>query len=124
MQADGLLIVVGCAFSSMLLRQMNDLRRLIINREFNIDLFFGMVPAKTLYRKEHEGFVRLVNQNDSLNFNCSYVSIGEAVQSKLYIWTVDEEPNISYVGSANYSQKAFFERRDVLYKCYPNEALN
>ena len=123
MQADGLFIIAGYAFASMALRHMIDLRKLINKREFNLELIVGMVPAKTLQRRDHEGFVKLANQVDNLNFNCSYVYIGEAVHSKLYVWTNDEEPSVSYVGSANYSQKAFFERREVLYICWPDEAL-
>jgi len=123
-QADGLLIVAGYAFSSMALRHMNDLRNRVKNREFKIDLVVGMVPDRTLHRKDYEGFVRLAMQYESLNFNCSYVNVGPAVYSKFYIWTADEKPHISYVGSANYSQTAFLNRGEVLYECCPYEAFN
>ena len=123
-QADGLLIVAGYAFSSMALRHINDLRKLIKKREFKINLLVGMVPERTLHRKDHEGFVRLAEQYDGLNFNCSYVCERPAVHSKLYIWTVGQKPHISYIGSANYSQAAFLNRREVLYECCPVEAFN
>ena len=123
-QADGLLIVAGYVFSSMALRHMNDLRRYIRRREFHIDLVVGMVPDGTLHRKDHEGFLRLANQNDRINFKCSYVSMEPAVHSKLYIWTLDQEPYIAYVGSANYSQTAFLNRREVFYECCPDEAFD
>jgi hypothetical protein len=47
------------------------------------------------------------------------------IHSKVYAWLADEEPRFGFLGSANYTQLAFNERRqnEAVSTCVPTEAL-
>ena len=54
-------------------------------------------------------------------FVCSYVDMQfPSVHSKVYIWLKNDVPQTSFVGSANYTQNAFFTRqKEALSMCDP-----
>jgi hypothetical protein len=58
-------------------------------------------------------------------FQCSYRTVSPSIHSKIYVWLRDEEPRFGFLGSANYTQLAFNERKqkEALSTCLPNEAL-
>jgi hypothetical protein len=48
-----------------------------------------------------------------------------AVHSKVYIWKENNEPILSFSGSANYTQSAFFSpRKEILSQCEPKNAFD
>jgi NgoFVII restriction endonuclease. len=95
-----------------------------------ISLIVGMCSNDGLSIITHEGFKNLMNNsriitNNKSSFTCQYVVEGAPVHSKLYIWERDEKPFKVYLGSANYSQIAFSNRRrEILCECSSFEALS
>jgi hypothetical protein len=58
-------------------------------------------------------------------FECSYRTIPPPIHSKVYAWLTNFEPRFGFLGSANYTQIAFNERKqnEVISVCDPNEAI-
>ena len=121
--ANKLFIVSGYATSAMAFHHLQYLKN--FNKSINIELFIGMCPQDGLSLSNHSGFIKIIEEEYSNNFTCSYVVNAPAVHSKVYAWYKDEEPFIGFAGSANYTQSAFINKqREILVECDAKQAYN
>ena len=104
--ADELRIISGYATAAMADRHINKIKE--IKPNIKIKLIIGMCPIDGISLTNHEGFKHLVNNEFPGELECSYLCKMPAVHSKIYVWTQATEPLLSFVGSANYTQMAFF----------------
>ena len=117
--ADGLCIVSGYATAAMADRHIKSIEEIEI--DIKIKLIVGMCPVDGISLTNHKGFKHLVNDK----FECSYLYKKPAVHSKIYVWTKSDRPLIGFVGSANYTQMAFYSRqREAMAHCDPNSAFS
>jgi hypothetical protein len=93
--------------------------------DIKIKLIVGMTPFDGISLSNHKGFTKIMLEIFPNNFTCGYLHSGPPVHSKLYIWMKDGIPKISFVGSANYTQKAFNElkQKELLTQCDSSIAL-
>jgi Predicted HKD family nuclease len=106
---DTLHILSGYATSSMMKRHLELLDALSdeTNCKVKIHLIIGMIPQNGLSTIEHEGFKSIISSRHDIE--CSYVMTGRpATHAKTYIWLKSGIPQKAFIGSANYSQNAFF----------------
>lgn len=106
--ADSLSIISGFATPAMATRHLVDIAesKLLIPR---VSLIVGMCPANSISLTSHRGFNNLVNDKMyGKYFCCSYVTQKPPVHTKLYIWHKGDKPYKAFIGSANYTQNAFF----------------
>lgn len=116
--ADELRIISGFATSAMASRHLEDLQQ--INPSAKISLLVGMCPTDGISLGNHKGFQGLVSDN----FKCSYVKEPPAVHGKIYVWYRQNTVIKSFIGSANYTQNAFFARqRETLADFSDNDLL-
>lgn len=124
--ADKLKIVSGYSTHTMASWHITEIMSRI-QRRVCIDLIVGMCPLDGISISAHYGFIKLVTEHGidaQTPFVCQYVTEGLPVHSKLYLWEREGKPFLAYTGSANYTQPAFFGRRDeILEDCNPNDAL-
>jgi NgoFVII restriction endonuclease len=120
--ADKLLIVSGYATSAMAFHHLEAVRRAGLSVE--VDLIVGMPPQDGLSLSNHKGFQKIVEEDYSGKFSCSYVYNRPSVHSKVYTWLNRGKPVISFVGSANYSQNAFLQQREALVRCDPGAGMD
>lgn len=118
-----LLIVSGYATSAMAfhhLRELDNLGR----TDIEIKLIVGMSSAEGVAVSNHNGFKQIVNDYGG-RFQCSYRTSTPPTHSKMYLWLTNDEPRLSFLGSANYTQTAFNERRqkEILTECNNRDAL-
>ncbi len=111
------------------------------NKEFvkgiSVDIIVGMTKS-SLSLKKHNDICRLMKQlNDSSgmpNVTCRYIKSGPEVHSKIYLWGKTTEGisdfDLAYCGSLNYTNNAFYKRRESVSSCnaarayaYYNELL-
>ena len=124
--ANTLKIVSGYATDTMVSWHIKQIasRRL---PPININLIVGMTNYDGLSKSVHEGFLSLINRNNTphqSDLECKYVSSGYPVHSKIYLWEKDGDPLLAYMGSANYTQSAFsMSRRELMQECDPHKAL-
>ncbi len=127
--ADHLKIVSGYATHTMASWHMGEICERFgnLHTPIEITLLVGMCGYDGLSIPVHIGFQRLMNESagsDQVRFIAQYVYDGAPVHSKLYLWERDEQPILAYMGSANYTQSAFFgRRREILELCDPSQAL-
>lgn len=126
--ATSLCIVSGYATPSMASWHLKTIREAKLS-PIEITLLVGMCPEEGLNMNYHSGFCDIVNYNSNLlgysKFKCQYVYEGLAVHSKLYIWLKDNTPFLAFVGSANYTQTAFSnKRKELLEKTDPVESYH
>ena len=114
-------IVSGYATSAMAFHHIQALEEKKIQIE--IKLIVGMTRFDGISQSNHRGFEEL-SKNYKEQFVCSYVMRGMSVHSKVYAWYKDDEPIIAYLGSANYSQTAFRDRREALTSCTAKDAFD
>jgi hypothetical protein len=113
--ADSLKIVSGYATSAMVSDHLSDLYEKELNA--HISLLVGMCPSDGLSLSNHNGFQSIVNSqvNDFKNrFSCSYIYKAPPIHGKLYIWYKDRQLYKAFIGSANYTQNAFYHQRELL----------
>jgi hypothetical protein len=117
---DRLLIVSGYATSAMGFHHLNELEGQ--GKRPAVELIYGMAKQDGISKSNHGGFVDLA----SPNFKCAYLTKGEAVHAKVYVWCSRNKPILAFTGSANYTQTAFVEsrRREVLAQCSPQRAYD
>lgn len=122
--ADSLKIIAGYATPSMVSWFLKECESLQKNK-IKVNLIIGMVIKDGITLSAHNGFKDLVMlQNDQFSFNCQYVYQGISVHSKLYLWEKDSTPYEAYIGSANFTQRAFLgANREILCNCDPKVAL-
>ncbi len=111
--ADTLKIISGYATSAMAFHHLEELRKKRL--EANISLLLGMCPTDGISLSNHNGFLNIINSNYSSKFSCSYIFKLPSVHSKIYIWYRRNKLYKSFIGSANYTQNAFFKKqREIL----------
>ena len=116
-------ILSGYANSSMLKRHIDllNVRLEKTGRNIRVHLVIGMVPKEGLSIVEHQGFKDIVKNNG--NVQCSYLnSTCKPCHSKVYIWLKEGVAIEAFIGSANYSQNAFYNQIESLSLCNPQEA--
>lgn len=123
--ADKLKIISGYATHTMASWHISEIMSRI-QRRVDIDLIVGMCPLDGMSISVHNGFKKLVAEygaETQTPFICQYVIEGIPVHSKLYLWEREGRPFLAYTGSANYTQPAFFGKRDeILEDCNPYDA--
>ena len=112
--------VSGYATATMATRHLQDLQAK--KRNARIRLIIGMTAKDGILESNHKGLCKLVEQND---FRCSYVPENAfPVHAKTYAWFNGKSPLAGFVGSANYTQAAFFQhQREVMDKSDPAKIL-
>jgi len=118
-----LLIVSGYATSAMAFHHLTELNNLG-RTDIEIKLIIGMCSSEGISVSNHNGFKQIVNDFGG-RFQCSYRISNPPSHSKMYLWLSNNEPRLSFLGSANYTQTAFNERRqkEALTECNNRDAL-
>ena len=104
--ADTLYVVSGYATAPMVDRHLQEL--LDADKSISLKLIIGMTPTSGILQSNHDSFVRLMGKVYHEQFECSYLQKAPSTHSKMYAWFRGADPQIGYVGSANYTQRAFF----------------
>ena len=100
-------IVSGFATAGMADSHMEHLRK--ENLEVSIDLIVGMTVAYGMQEAQHSAFRKLADApQGGIEFQCRYVTRGNPVHVKSYVWLNDKgEPESAFCGSANYTMAGF-----------------
>lgn len=115
---DSLHIVSGYASATMATRHYEELEKL--KKNVHVNLIVGMCPIDGIVRNNHDLFRELVSDKYPTLFDCRYITKGKPVHSKVYVWMKGREPACAFIGSANYTQSAFFGRiEEVMTPCDP-----
>ncbi|WP_400229669.1 restriction endonuclease PLD domain-containing protein [Methanomethylophilus alvi] len=120
-ECDELRIISGYTSSAMAKRHLDELN--ILEEKVRIELIYGMTPAQGVSRIEHSGFQKLMSENP--NFSCSYLMINRLpCHVKMYVWLKQGVPVKAFIGSANYSQNAFYDvnESEAMCECDPKQA--
>ena len=111
--ANHLKIISGYATSAMAFHHLEDLREKGLSTQ--VSLLLGMCPSDGLSVSNHKGFQNIINSDMYKScFSCSYIYKAPSVHSKLYAWFKDDKLYKIFIGSANYTQNAFYHQREVL----------
>jgi phosphatidylserine/phosphatidylglycerophosphate/cardiolipin synthase-like enzyme len=116
-----LFIVSGYATAAMAFHHLNVIKKL--NPKVTVELIVGMTAQDGLSESNHHGFQYLMNKEFKGSFKCSYIAKLPPVHSKVYVWFKDDKPMFGFVGSANYTQTAFNNNREVMAECSPEECF-
>ncbi len=121
---DKLCVVSGFATAAMARNHIDTIKN-VFKKDINIDLIVGMTPQTGIGISHHSIFKTLTD-DVNIPFNCSYVEMRyPPVHSKIYIWLRKNEPKLSFSGSANYTQNAFFSaQKEALSQCEPKSAYD
>lgn len=122
-ECDELHILSGYANSAMLKRHLDMLEEHLGegSKKIQIHLIIGMIPKEGISTIEHLAFKELVSSYR--NVNCSYLMCNcRPCHSKVYVWLNEGKPAKAFVGSANYSQNAFYNQIESLAICNPFDA--
>lgn len=122
--ADELKIISGYATSAMAFHHLNRLREL--EKQINLSLVIGMTPDDGLSLSNHRGFQKIMTEDFRGSFECSYIMNPPPVHSKLYVWSKYGKPFESFVGSANYTQRAFISnaQKEIISPSDPDSCLS
>lgn len=104
-------IISGYATSAMAFHHLNRVRDL--EKKVKLKLVVGMTPDDGVSLSNHRGFQKIMNEDFSGFFECSYIMKPPAVHSKLYVWCKEDKPFEAYIGSANYTQRAFISKAQM-----------
>ena len=105
-----LTIISGFGYPSMAYQHLTDLEK----EDINLKLAVGMGVQKP----DKMGFTRIENTFEG-RFSCFVLPSGFKTHSKIYQWDNDQGQIETFIGSANYSRTALFDRyqqNEVLYK--------
>jgi len=117
--ANNLKIISGYATSAMASDHLDDLSKK--NLDVKISLIVGMCPIDGLSLSNHNGFQSIINSQVGSfqnHFSCSYIYKAPPIHAKLYAWYKNENFYKAFIGSANYSQNAFYRQRELLAEIY------
>lgn len=119
-----LYVVSGYATATMVARHMQDMHEKKLSG-VEIRLIVGMTAKEGILDTNHKGICALVEKSGDNKFNCRYIQDGKPpVHAKTYAWFNGKTPVCGYVGSANYTQTAFFGRQqEAMDKSDPREIL-
>lgn len=116
---DQLYVVSGYASASMAYRHLD-----LVSENVKVNLIVGMCPAGGIDKGNHSSFKRLATEDPGNRFACRYLVDSPPVHSKIYTWVKQDVPFKSFVGSANYSQNAFYQNtREALTLGDPQKGL-
>jgi hypothetical protein len=113
--ANTLKIISGYATSLMALDHLVDLHQKHLKT--NIKLFVGMCSGDGISLSNHRGFQSIVKSGENIfkgRFVCSYIYNAPQIHSKLYAWYRGKDLYKAFIGSANYTQNAFYRQRELL----------
>lgn len=111
-----LLIISGYASSAMAFHHLEELNEKFAEK-ISVNLIIGMSSMDGISLSNHSGFREIMNNSFPGQFQCSYRMITPPVHSKIYVWLAENEPKLAFIGSANYTQTAFNDRKQ-------HEAMN
>ena len=118
-----LCIVSGYATAAMAFHHLNILQEK--NYNINIELLVGMCPKDGMPESNHASFKKIMEDDYKHRFFCSYVFNKPQVHSKVYTWFKGDVPVLGFVGSANYTQTAFYNKqRECVVSCSPQLSFN
>lgn len=121
--ADELFIVSGYATSAMAFHHLNNLKT-ELRKDVKVNLIVGMCVLDGLSESNHRGFQKIMDEDFKDSFKCSYVINMPPLHSKVYSWCKGKKPLAGFVGSANYTQTAFYEKqRECLVETDPAKCL-
>lgn len=134
LNCDHLQIVTGFADCDMISQHLIQLhdgqvgKGKIYSSKINIDIILGMYKGAGLTMRKHRNILQTLNRVNAIDSNhihtsCRYIYRGDEVHSKVYAWSKNGEPLLSYVGSANYTVNAFRVRRETMCDCEPDEPV-
>ena len=110
---NSLKIISGYSTSAMAYKHLSEIHT--IDPNFKVQLVVGMCKFDGMSLSNHHGFNKLVTEDFSESFTCSYVFKNRPVHSKAYLWFKDDVFQTSFIGSANYTQNAFLgNNRELL----------
>jgi hypothetical protein len=123
--ADSLFVVGGYSSAAMLARHRSGdfaAEKNAIPANIRIQVIHGMYPQDGITRTDHEMFKSLSSPESTTEVR--YLLTRPACHAKVYVWSTNGTPTTAFLGSANYSQGAFFGRtQEVLAPCDPEQAL-
>lgn len=120
--ANELYIVSGYATAAMATRHFERLQE--IETEISIHLIIGMTVQDGLSEGNHQAFKQLMENQFPGLFECSYTTTLPPVHSKVYTWVQNGQPVAGFLGSANYSQKAFWRhQREIMSVCNAEQSF-
>ena len=113
--------VSGYATATMATRHLQELQER--KKAAHIRLIVGMTAKDGILEFNHKGLCKLAEKD---NFKCSYVPENEIpVHTKAYAWFNGQSPLAGFVGSANYTQTAFFrQQKEAMDESNPTEILD
>ena len=111
-----LCVVTGFSKPAMVSRHFTDLN----DKNFNLKIVIGM---GTMSLGEHQAYRRLMINSYPGRFKCHYYAQEGKVHSKVYQWSNNENNDISFIGSANYSQNGLIKtnQKELLYRLAQDE---
>jgi len=110
--ANHLKIISGYATSAMAFHHLESLREKGFAPQ--VSLLVGMCPSDGLSVSNHRGFQNILSSDIYKNrFSCSYIYKAPSVHTKLYVWLKDNKLYKTFIGSANYTQNAFYHQREI-----------
>lgn len=113
-RCDSLSIITGYATAAMAFHHLDQIK----DSGVKVRLIIGMAGIDGISSADHRGFNYLTGSIPDNRFECSYIFNQPPIHSKLYIWSANEKPIESYIGSANYTQRAFgAKQREILAQC-------
>lgn len=122
--ADDLKIISGYASSAMAFHHLEKIRT-THNTQLNISLLVGMCPLDGVSLSNHQGFTKIQNEDFPSHFVCNYIHELPQVHSKIYIWSKKSQFLKAFIGSANYTQNAFYGRQqEILEMSSDSSVLN
>lgn len=120
---DSLIVLSGYASANMVTRHFELIDK--INSSTRIKLFVGMTVQDGITVNNHNLFRRLVSYEYPTRFECNYNISAPPIHSKIYLWLKKQKPHTAFLGSANYTQKAFSNKQaELMDECDPLEAFN
>lgn len=102
---DTLCAVAGYATAAMAFHHQEMLRKEGISAA--VKLIVGMSPADGIVLENHNAFMKLVREDCLGQLECLYVGNLPQVHVKSYVWLKNGTPVSAFLGSANYTQRAF-----------------
>lgn len=91
-----------------------------------IEIILGMYKGNGLPKKKHNDICRTIDRlrktRGMPKITCRYISTGQEVHSKVYVWLVGNTPSVAFCGSVNYTTNAFQRRRECTSSCDPFDA--
>ena len=93
-----------------------------------IEIILGMYKGSGITKKKHSNICRTIdrlrNTYGMPKISCRYISTGQEVHSKIYVWLAGNLPSVAFCGSVNYTINAFHKRRECMVPCDPSSADN